>query len=53
MTKRRDLKARVRDRMTKTGEGYAAARRHVASAKPSRTPSQSGHRERGGARAAR
>lgn len=32
MTRQRDLKEQVRDRMAKTGERYAAARRHVVGA---------------------
>ena len=34
MTKKRDLKRRVRERQTKTGESYVAARRQVLAAKP-------------------
>jgi hypothetical protein len=34
MTKHRDLKALVRERMEKTGESYATALRHIEAAKP-------------------
>jgi hypothetical protein len=44
MTKKRDLKVVVRKRMEKTGESYAAARRHVddAAAKPQELASRAG-----------
>lgn len=38
MTERRDLKRRVRERMTETGESYTAALRHVLAARPDDEP---------------
>ncbi len=35
MTKQRQLKSRIRERMTKTGESYLTARRHVLNSAPS------------------
>jgi hypothetical protein len=40
MTKQRDLKALVRERMAKTGERYAAARAHILSKASSARPQQ-------------
>src|SRR5262245_42299735 len=34
MTKKRDLKRRVRERQQQTGESYVTARRHVLAARP-------------------
>jgi hypothetical protein len=48
MTKQKHLKARVRARMSKTGESYASARRHLVIGSSERTTSQGGYALRGG-----
>jgi hypothetical protein len=48
MTKQKHLKERVRARMAKTGESYAAARRRVVSTRPEADDKTSGYILRGG-----
>lgn len=50
MTSQRHLKARIRERMARTGERYSAARRHVVGApEPAKAPRHHGYALRGGA----
>ena len=48
MTKQKHLKARIRARMSKTGESYATARRHVVVDEPQPESSRTGYQLRGG-----
>jgi Butirosin biosynthesis protein H, N-terminal/Domain of unknown function (DUF4872) len=48
MTKQKHLKARVRERMSKTGESYASARRKVVLQSPMTKPSSGAYVLRGG-----
>jgi hypothetical protein len=48
MTRQKHLKERVRARMSKTGESYTAARRHVVAARPEPEDTASTYRLQGG-----
>ena len=48
MTKQKHLKSRIRARMSKTGESYATARRHVVIDDPKPQSQSTGYRLRGG-----
>ena len=48
MTERKHLKARIRERMARTGERYTTARRHVVGAEDTSPAADHGYRLRGG-----